>query len=217
MRIGGDSADLSFWDPSRRPLPPWAYALTPRWIKVVRALVHRLGLRLILDLNLITSTPEHAADWVRRGRGAAPRRSIVGLEIGNEPDIYRHVAWAAVSAEGMVADVPLPSTLTADDYAAEFRSYASALHPVAPRVPLLGPALAEPQPHESWITTLLASHPPSLGTVSVHRYGFPGCVSHRSRRAPTIARVLSQSASTGLAASLAPASGRHTELGCRSG
>jgi hypothetical protein len=58
-------------------MPDWAFALRPDWLREAGALVRRAGLRLILDLNLITSTPTIAAEWARgrvgsRGRGRAP-------------------------------------------------------------------------------------------------------------------------------------------------
>lgn len=32
LRIGGDSADHAFWDPSSQVLPAWAFELTPAWL-----------------------------------------------------------------------------------------------------------------------------------------------------------------------------------------
>ena len=61
LRVGGDSADHAFWDPHLHTLPPWAFTLTPRWTELTAGIVRRLGVRLIIDLNLITDTPDTAA------------------------------------------------------------------------------------------------------------------------------------------------------------
>ena len=206
LRIGGDSADHTFWTTGARRLPAWALRLTPRWTNVARRLVRRLGLRLILDLNLITDTPASAARWARAAARRLPRRSIAGFEVGNEPDIYSHTFWAAMTAGEMVGGQRLPLAVTPAAYAADFRAYASALAGASPGVPLIGPALATPRTHWRWISALLASRPPNLGTVSVHRYPYTACARHRrSPVFPTVARLLSPAASTGMAASLAPA------------
>jgi hypothetical protein len=168
--------------------------------------VRRLGLHLIIDLNLITDTPSRAAGWARAALRRLPRSSIIGFEVGNEPDIYSHTFWAAMTAGGMIGGQRLPVAVTPDAYVSGFRAYAQALAGAAPRVPLVGPALASPRTHWRWISVLLASHPPHLGMISVHRYPYTACA--RRRRSPvfpTIARLLSPAASTGMAASLAPA------------
>ncbi len=200
LRVGGDSADRSFWDPRDQVLPDWTYPVTPQWASVLAKLVRQEKLRLIIDLNLITSSPTLAAAWAQAAETELPRHSIVGFEVGNEPDIYRHAAWIRETHARLV--VGLPPALTADDYVADFRSYAAALQAVAPGVPLLGPALANPHLHARWVTTLVASRPPGLSTVTVHGYVYSGCVHRRSARYPTIARLLSQHATAGLAAEL---------------
>ena len=39
LRIGGDSADHSFWAPKRERMPAWAFALTPAYLQRLRTLV----------------------------------------------------------------------------------------------------------------------------------------------------------------------------------
>lgn len=214
LRVGGDSADHTFWAPRTARLPQWAFTLNPTWLGLARELVHRLGVRLIVDLNLITDTPAEAAAWASAAEHGLPRHSIVGFEIGNEPDIYSHTGWIAMTAGRMSADGRLasdlggrlPSGLTSADYVTDFRAYAAALHRVAPGVPLLGPALANPHANVRWIARLLANKPAALRTVSVHRYPYSACAKRRWQRDfPTLSRLLSRQASAGLTRSLAPA------------
>ena len=98
LRVGGDSADHTFWDPDRGADAGVGVLLAPKWLSQARALVRRLGVRLILDLNLITDTPGAAAQWAHAARSALPPRSIDAFEVGNEPDIYSRADWLAITA-----------------------------------------------------------------------------------------------------------------------
>ena len=213
LRVGGDSADRSIWDPSAAPMPPWAFSLYPSWLRQARALVRRLAIRIILDLNLITDTPGAAAQWARAAQAALPRHSIIAFEVGNEPDIYSRADWRAVIAGSRFesrspagpAGPALPDALTAPDYVRDFSGYARALAQVAPHVMLAGPALANPIHHQRWIATLIDGARRSLGLVTIHRYPYTGCAGRRGTRSyATIGRVLSPAASTGMAAAIQP-------------
>ncbi len=202
LRIGGDSADEAFWEPATRKITGWAVALNPAWLREARALVRGAHVRLIIDLNLLTATPAMAAQWARAVEAALPPRSIVGFEIGNEPDIYDRQYWLSIVAGSAFGDQILPRKLSAAVYARDFHAYAHALSAAAPGVPLLGPALANPSLHVSWISTLLAGPHPGLRTISVHRYPYSACAVPGSAAYPTIARVLSEHAGAGVARAL---------------
>lgn len=205
LRIGGDSADHSVWDPQALPVPAWAFSLAPRWLDQAGELVGDLHLRVILDLNLITDSPAEAADWARAATGALPPGSISAFEVGNEPDIYTRAAWRATLAGRPLLGRRLPVELTAHDYARDFHAYAQALAPVTPGVALAGPGLARPQVHGAWVGTLIDGDRRSLGLVTVHRYPMSGCA--RRRRSPayaTVARLLSPTMAQRMAAALAP-------------
>ncbi len=202
IRFGGDSADHSFWDPAHLPLPRWAFRLTPQWLRLASRVVRRLDARVIVDLNLVTDSPATAARWARAARAGLPAGSIAGFEIGNEPDIYTRANWMATTRGELPGDRVLPAALTPADYVADFRAYASALSRTVPGVPLLGPAAANPRVHVDWIAALVRQHLPSLGTVSAHRYPYSACVPRRSPAYPTVARLLSPAASSGMAAGL---------------
>ena len=168
LRIGGDSADHSFWDPKngRRLVE---FAVTPQWLQQTGQLVRQLSLKLIVDLNLVTDSPAVAAQWAQAAETQLPRSSIAGFEVGNEPDIYSRLYWLAEVSHSRV--VP-PIGLTASSYAHDFQAYARALQRVAPGVPLVGPALANPLNHQNWASTLLKSGPAHPAEISVHRYPY---------------------------------------------
>jgi hypothetical protein len=202
LRIGGDSADHTFWAPKVRPLPPWAFELTPQWLEQTSALVRTLGLRLILDLNLVTESPLAAAGWAQAAETQLPPGSIAGFEIGNEPDIYNRLFWLATVSRSKVTP---PLGLTPSTYAEDFQAYARALHRVVPGVALVGPALANPSISRRWISTLLASHPAHPAAVSVHKYPYSACALPGTAAFPTIGRVLSEHGTAGVARSVVPA------------
>jgi hypothetical protein len=95
LRIGGDSADQTFWEPSVSSYPIWAYGLTPAWMQQTAALVAADDLHVILDVNHISGTPQLAAALVSEAEQAFPPGSITGIEIGNEPDAYTQQGWQA--------------------------------------------------------------------------------------------------------------------------
>ncbi len=210
VRIGGDSADHSFWVPRSQPMPAWAFELTPAWLQQTNTLVRNLGLRLILDLNLVTDTPRAAAGWAQAAEAELPPGSITGFEIGNEPDIYDRGFWVATVSHSKV--VP-PTGLSPRTYAHDFQAYARALRRAAPGVPLLGPALALPSISRKWISTLLASGPAHPAVISVHRYPYSGCALPGTAAFATIGRVLSEHASAGVARSVEPALGMARRAG----
>jgi hypothetical protein len=202
LRIGGDSADHAFWQPTFHRLPWWAFKLTPAWVRRTSALVRGQRLRLILDLNLVTDSPRIAARWARAAESNFPRGSIVAFEIGNEPDLYAHWYWLASIGRSRLAANILPRALSAAIYTRDFQSYARMLARIAPNVPLAGPALANPKRDAGWLTSLLAAPHPGLGIITAHRYPYSACVSGRSPKYPTIRRLLSESASAGIARSV---------------
>ncbi|MEO8966967.1 MAG: glycosyl hydrolase family 79 C-terminal domain-containing protein [Solirubrobacteraceae bacterium] len=197
LRIGGDSADRTFWSPVRE-LPGWAFELTPAWLREVSAIVRHTHARLILDLNLVTATPMIAARWARVAEAKLPKHSIIGFEIGNEPDLYSRTLWQAAIAGGRAARV-LPLQITASSYAAAYTAYSRALSHAAPGVPLLGPALSKPRAGLGWISRLLATPHPGLAAVTVHRYPYSACAAASDPADPTLARVLSENAPAGMA------------------
>ena len=204
VRIGGNSADHTIWSSRHRTMPAWVVELTPVWLRAARAVVRQASVRLILDLNLITGSPSAAAVWARAAQAGLPSRSIAGFEVGNEPDIYSRLFWTTrLSSRGLDASI-LPRDLTPGGYVSDFRSYARLLKRSAPHVPLLGPAIANPALHASWVSSLVAGARAELGGVTAHRYPYTACAAPGSPIYPTVQRLLSERASAGIAGSLAP-------------
>jgi len=204
LRIGGDSANEALWESEAGEFPEWIVELTPSWLGPTGALVRHTGVRLILDLNVITASPEISAQWAGAAEAALPHGSIAGFEIGNEPDLYSRNYWIKVVAQTIAASQLLPDSLSPAAYAADFGQYAGAVAAVAPGVPLLGPAVASPVRGSRWISALLASLHSGLRAVTAHQYPYSACARPASSRYPTIARLLAEPATAGMAKALEP-------------
>lgn len=209
LRIGGDSADMAWWDPHHRRAPGWAYAVTPRWLAQTSRLIADTRLRVILDLNLVDRAPAQEARWARAFIERLPRRSVQAIELGNEPDLYpvqggmgelttaaqtrlaRYFAWAG--------------DYTPATYDSQFAAYAAALRQAGVTAPLAGPAISNPAATE-WLTSLLGQQRRSLAFVTAHRYPLSACERDRSAPDyPTLRRLLARSGWRGLAQGVKPA------------
>lgn len=198
LRIGGDSADQTFWAPGTE-LPEWTYELSRAWLNDVSRIVRQSHLHVILDLNLVTATPQTAAFWARTALANLPAGSVIGVEIGNEPDIYLRSYWQKKLAHQPSLVKELPERITATSYAQDYARYAQILHGITPRPPLLAPALANPRKNVNWVSTLLARPHPNLSTVTAHIYPYSACSARGAATHPTIGRILSERATAGMA------------------
>ena len=71
--------------------------------------------------------PRADAALAREAVSALPRGSLAAFEIGNEPDVYSRQVWGVRLEGGRTATGLLPSSLTADSYAASFAADARSL------------------------------------------------------------------------------------------
>jgi Glycosyl hydrolase family 79 C-terminal beta domain len=206
LRIGGDSADHSFWSPRGRKMPDWAFALTPAYLARLRALAERDRVKLIVDLNLLTDTPFTAAAWAHAAETSLPHGSIAGFEVGNEPDLYERRYWVDLIARSPLVTRPMPLDVTPATYVQDFAAYARVLGENAPDIPLVGPAVAHPRVGLPFVSALIHDQRSELGMVTAHLYPYSKCVKNpKSSSYPTVARVLSRHATSAFATDLSPA------------
>jgi len=132
LRVGGDSSDQALFRPRARDTPEWVVELSRGWLRDAGVLVYRAGVRLILDLNLLTATSQIGTTWARGAVRQLPHGSIAGFEIGNEPDIYHRRYRLRLIKEKSLADGLLPGEPAAAQYARDFVSYAHRSRPSRP-------------------------------------------------------------------------------------
>jgi hypothetical protein len=197
LRIGGNSTDATWW-PVRGLKPPAGvrYALTPAWLAGARALAGAVPARFILGVNLAARRPRLSAaeaDALLRGIGPG---SVAALELGNEPDVYGVFPWYATQHGRVYAR---SASYGLSDFIGEFRHWSAVL----PDTALAGPAAAE----LPWLSGLpaLRRAAPRLQIATVHRYALQGCFTNpRSPLYPSVANLLSDRSSAGLAGAVAP-------------
>jgi hypothetical protein len=91
LRIGGDTGDQAWWNPSGRPRPRTVLQdVGPATLDAVAWLARGLGGPVTLGLNLALGDPANAATMAAEARRRLPAGAPAALEIGNEPDLYRH-------------------------------------------------------------------------------------------------------------------------------
>jgi hypothetical protein len=162
LRLGGVSADDSWWAIPGMKMPPYLHTLTPRWGADVQALLTALGGKAILGVDLkedpkINSKIAIAevADFDRYvGAGL-----IDEFELGNEPEYY---PLSVVNGQRGIDTIA--------DYTKKFSHIASLLG----EAPLAGPGSGSPH----WLAklgTMLSDLPSRLKLVTVHAYPLKDC------------------------------------------
>jgi hypothetical protein len=197
LRIGGNSTDTTWWPVKGMSRPPGVrFALTPTWLAAVRSLTTAVPARLIMGVNLAAGRPRVAAAEAQAFLTGIGRSSVSDFELGNEPDVYGVFPWYTrrhVHVFARAAGYDLPA------FIGQLTHWQASL----PGLPLAGPALAE-LPWLSGLPTLLAADP-RLHVVTIHRYALRGCATNPSSPSyPSIANLLSDRASAGVAGPIAP-------------
>jgi hypothetical protein len=139
LRIGGGTEASSWWTSSGEPAPAWArYVVTPADLSIVHQLLLATGWHALLDVDFGHFEPERAADEVRYAQEILGP-TLLGIEIGNEPDHYNRVSTQL-----------RPASYDVNQYLAEATAYRNAIMAVDPGVAIYGPDLSEP----SWLSQL---------------------------------------------------------------
>jgi hypothetical protein len=140
LRIGGNSVDSSWWTSGGEPLPAWATSLiTPSNLVVLHGLLAATGWKVLLGVDLGHFEPSRAADEARYASNVLGG-SLLGVEIGNEPNKYRNQNTHL-----------RPPTYTVSEYLSEVEAYRQALAAAAPSVAIYGPAQTVMPP---WLTQM---------------------------------------------------------------
>ncbi len=198
LRIGGDSADQSWWPIRHTVAPPGVtYTLTRGWLRMAKSLAAATRGQMIMDLNLASGRPAVATAEARAFLQGIGRRYVQAFEVGNEPDLYPYLAWYR-DASGK-AHYARGSYYTVQMFTRQFSRFRAAL----PNLPLAGPAFAE----LTWLNGMghfLATEP-RLRLVTIHRYPLRAWFSDTtSPYYASIPNLLSDFSSSQLAQQVAP-------------
>lgn len=206
LRIGGDSADLSWYSPNHRPPPPGIrFTLDRTWLDSTQAILTATHAKLIANLNLkandarLLSNEVAAFGALTRGAGTP-----TAFEVGNEPEKFgSQTFYLAAASRRHRTRTPV----TARPRRYSFRSYAADFDRYSQLVPE-GSSLAAPAVgRQSWWPPIpeFLNDRPRVKLVTLHAYPLHNCVLHPvGPAAPSIPHLLAPAASSGLAAILAP-------------
>jgi polysaccharide lyase-like protein/glycosyl hydrolase family 79 len=154
IRVGGSSADTTFWTSTGETAPSWATGtITPASLQPLAAIAKASGWRVILGVNLEHYDPVRAADEAKNAAQILGS-SLLGIEVGNDPNLY------------------YTSTST---YFTAFEAYAAAIGQAAPGVGLIGP---DPSHNEPGFLSAFASNEavhPDIAEVADHLYPTSAC------------------------------------------
>jgi hypothetical protein len=150
LRIGGNSVDETNWTPNGAGLT--AGQTAPPDVDSLAAFISAVGWPVLYGVNLAQSTPAVAAAEVAYAAKALGP-NLLGIEIGNEPDLY--------------AGHYFPSTWTFADYFTLWQSFASAILAQTPGVPLTGPVTAD---NATWFTSFAQDEGKDIVLLSMHYY-----------------------------------------------
>jgi hypothetical protein len=203
LRIGGRSTDHTYWDTPRPNNPKHLIEIGQPWMDQLGALARGDGLRVMLDLNLAVHSPTLEASFAQAAIKALPPGRLVGLEIGNEPDLYWRQPWLS---EGRIAST-IASTpkhwaahYSASEYRRDYISYARTLVAKVPGIPLGGPAIISNNP--PWLSAVDGLGRLDPAFITIHRYASSNCWPKNSPWYPTIPLILNEASSAGLAQSV---------------
>ena len=150
LRIGGNSVDETSWAPNGPGQTSGQTA--PSDVDALAAFISAVGWPVLYGVNLAQSTPAVAAAEVAYAAKALGP-SLLGIEIGNEPDLY--------------AGHYFPSTWTFSDYLALWQSFRAAILAETPGVPLTGPVTAD---DVTWFTSFAQAEAKAVVLLSMHYY-----------------------------------------------
>lgn len=179
LRVGGASADESWWNPEhRRPRPANVlHDVDAPTLAALAGLARGLDAPVTLGLNLQSGDPANALALTR----AAQRRlgaRLDGLEVGNEPDLY---TVARTVGPVTVRRLRKRARYTPADYARDAGRYIDALDaglPARRRPRIVVGGFAGKAGWAGVLPGLVAAHPGAVGAIAAHRYALAGCHLH---------------------------------------
>jgi Ricin-type beta-trefoil lectin domain len=125
LRIGGNSADETFWTSTGQSAPSWSEGtITPASLSSLESVIGGTGWKVILAVNLKQFSTSRAADEAKYAEQILGS-SLDAIEIGNEANYY----------------------YTSDStFFSDFESYVAAIRAAVPGIPIVGPDAGHNQP-----------------------------------------------------------------------
>jgi len=199
IRIGGESADRSWWPTAGVPQPRGVTeTLGTAWGQSVRQLAVSTNAKLLLGLNLEANRVRIDRTEARQYLTLLGRRYIGALEIGNEPDLYPLIPWYKLidgHVEPWYAHGGTPVFARRRTYGpTQFGHELAHTLAVLPNLPEAGPETGHPEWVQQFIDEVRPRGLPM--TLTSHAYGLNQCVDDPAARSyPSVSHLLTLFAS----------------------
>jgi hypothetical protein len=205
LRVGGASAEESWWNPSHRTPRPRGVVrdLDERWLAALAGLSRGLDASVTLGLNLQDGDSANAVAFARAAQGRLGAR-LQALEIGNEPDLY---TAARTFGPAAVRRLRKRARYTPADYARDAGRYLAALTaglPAGERPRLVVGGFAGSPAWVAALPALVDAHRREVGAIAAHRYGLGSCELRPGGGAAARGELVQTAASRGRVEGLEP-------------
>eukprot|EP01121_Diplochlamys_sp_Union-15-3_P017437 TRINITY_DN6133_c0_g2_i1.p1 TRINITY_DN6133_c0_g2~~TRINITY_DN6133_c0_g2_i1.p1 ORF type:complete len:488 (+),score=105.79 TRINITY_DN6133_c0_g2_i1:32-1495(+) len=170
MRIGGNSADESWWDPDHTPNPPDVhYDITSTDLISLNAAAKLTNSTIVFDTNFRqANSPDWAVNHVKAIERYIGWDNVFGIEIGNECDLYSHNGIRS-------------SNFTMADYEVQWEKYANALYATGmPKPRIQGATFCCDKTFNDQLPGYITKYRSLLRSVSFHRYPEDHCNGHEA-------------------------------------
>ncbi len=154
LRLGGGYVDRLLWTPNANGTHQ---QISPTNVKNLAGFLQATGWLCLYAVNLATSTPSLAAEEVSFAASALGE-SLLGIEIGNEPDEY-----------GIMGNY-FAGNWTFQDFLDRWNAFRSAIIQAAPHVPITGPAAGGGNHISTWTIPFGQIVTPSELTLLTQHY-----------------------------------------------
>jgi hypothetical protein len=163
VRIGGNSEDDSWWNPTGLARPAGvSFDITNADLATLGDLQSQVGSEIVLGLNLLLGDANNAAALVTAANAAVPKNGIAAFELGNEPDVF-------------ASDGHRPASYDWAAYLAEMRAFRDG---VAARLPSPPPFQWPAIARRDWLPDLATQIPSEVARtalVTTHTYPYSVC------------------------------------------
>lgn len=178
LRLGGNSQDNTCWNPQAAPHPNWCQGpITPGLLKLYSTAAGASGWQITVGLNLRQNSPRWALSEATQGIAKEiPASQILGLEIGNEPDLFPR-------------GPARPKDYSPQDYVRDALGYIHAFraNPIARNYDFVAPAVCCGWRNPQDLDIILKGIGADLKLVTVHNYSATTC----GQKDVTVAQLLS--------------------------
>jgi hypothetical protein len=142
IRIGGGSSDVFCWDKATATNFTCRAGISASMMESLFSASAQTGWPTILGVNLARNEPQSAVAFVKEAVLPNKQR-VLGIEIGNEPDLFPNHSFPVTNPDGTKTDKLFRTKPYGyAEHLPEFKAYASALaaDPQTMSLPVVGPA-----------------------------------------------------------------------------